>query len=199
MPWIFNSVPSGKLMGGLALLCIGLFATMIWSTLPPLRTIVEGHLEPPFDLKSCGYDRSYANKYLDGLGEAGRHHYLTRQIPLDLIFPACYGTLGVSIWLWLLAKFRPPVAERILMKWVALFPIVGALLDYAENACVAMLLIAYPQGAERTVRIASFATTSKFSILGIFGILLVALMIAAIRTRRKQRASVLRPTETLGL
>ena len=73
-----------------------------------------------------------AQRFLELIGDEGRNIYLSRQIPLDFIYPVFYTVLFVSL-IYILAKGK---ARKIL----AVFPFILAACDYAENIMSIIML-----------------------------------------------------------
>jgi hypothetical protein len=129
------------------------FAVMQVWTLPRLQ--VAGM--PPFDLRYLGYSLDEARSYLAALGEEGRTFYLNAQLVLDRLYPALYGpALAIALvaldvraggrgWGWVLAVFA----------------IAGMGFDWLENAAVATILLAGPDG----VTAAMVADASSWTLL----------------------------------
>jgi hypothetical protein len=123
-----------------------------------------------------GYDESYARHLLDRLGEQGRRYYLTRQIPLDAIYPALLAIWLIALWRYLAVKVGL-TAGWVRLVW--LVPILVAVFDYAENFTVAGLILSYPDLDPNLVRVASGLTIAKSvlsavcftAILGLGGLL----------------------------
>lgn len=71
----------------------GIYLSMIYGSLTHLEGLSG---QRPFDMRPGGYTFSQAHSLLDALGVSGRGFYLTRQIPLDLIYPALLALTLVS-------------------------------------------------------------------------------------------------------
>ncbi|PID58773.1 hypothetical protein CSB45_01885 [candidate division KSB3 bacterium] len=57
-----------------------------------------------FDLSLCGYSYDYALRLLSALGNEGRKEYLSRQFPLDFIYPALFSIFSILLLAWLFLK-----------------------------------------------------------------------------------------------
>jgi len=75
---------------GKATILFGLGATIIYlvMVLGTLRYLSDLAGALPFDLRPSGYSQADTVGLLEALGGTGRHYYLTRQIPLDTLYPA---------------------------------------------------------------------------------------------------------------
>jgi hypothetical protein len=170
-----------RLTSGRALLLastvtIAVYLAIVLGTAPQLAERAGGLAI--FDLMPMGYDESYARLLLDRLGEEGRGYYLTRQIPLDALFPALLAMWMVALWGYL-ANRLGLTAEWLRHVW--LMPVLVAGFDYAENVTVAALLLSYPDLEPDVVRLASGFTIAKsilstvcFTALLVLGGLLVS-------------------------
>jgi hypothetical protein len=83
---------------------------MINVTLEYIKTLT-GLL--PFDMRPGGYSPEHAYALLNALGVDGNRYYLTRQIPLDLIYPALMALTLISILKWLEAKHVTRMLTKI--------------------------------------------------------------------------------------
>ena len=140
------------------LLIIGLtalnYAMMLVYSGPKLLSAADGLW--PFDARIMGYSLEDATRYVTTITPEGRLFYLEVQQMLDTFFPALFA-LSLMITLYRLAPKLPVLY---------LFPIVGALFDYYENAAVAQILLtnAPDQGL---VEMASLLTGLKFAAIAI--------------------------------
>ncbi|HYJ78613.1 MAG TPA: hypothetical protein VEW03_03350, partial [Longimicrobiaceae bacterium] len=74
------------------------------------------------------------------LGEEGRWQHGLRVLLLDTVIPFAYGwALFRAAWFYLRRLDAPAALARL--RWV---PVAAMLCDFAENACIATLLAAYP-------------------------------------------------------
>ena len=156
--------------GGTAIFC-GTIATilyfiMIFGTLAHLED-VSGLT--PFDMRPMGYTIDEAAQLLHALGDAGRLFYLTKQIPLDFIYPPALAATLIFVLLWLRSSSNLSRYVSVGI-WLA----VGATLaDYAENAGIVFQLVNWPNQQEGVVHATSIASVAKAS-LTTASILLVA-------------------------
>ncbi|MCO6185128.1 hypothetical protein [Rhizobium sp. L1K21] len=112
---------------------MGLYATMVFWTLPSIQTEAGGLI--PFDLRPMGYSYEDALVFLSQLSESGRTLYLGPQHTLDLLYPLCLAScLALAI-----AMLVPNTKVwKFLISLVA-WP--GMLFDYLENGAVKKLLV----------------------------------------------------------
>jgi hypothetical protein len=158
---IMSSKFQSRMASGRALLLtstvtIAVYLAIVLGTAPELAQRAGGLAI--FDLMPMGYDESYARLLLDRLGEEGRRYYLTRQIPLDAIYPALLAIWLIALWRYLADKVGR-TAGWVRQVW--LVPILVAGFDYAENITVAGLILSYPDLDPNLVRIASGLTIAK--------------------------------------
>ena len=132
-----------------------------------------------FDMRPTGYSYADALALISALGEEGRHVYLTKQIPLDTVYPALLAISSASSLFWLSQSFGSTA------RWyraVAAVAYLAAIADYAENGMIVWMLNAGLGVPEALVTAASLATVSKsISSTIVFTTLLIALTELAIR------------------
>lgn len=87
------------------------------------------------------YTPVQAYAMLAALGDAGRAFYLTRIVPLDLVFPAAYTLFYAVAITWLLSCWLPEGSPWMRLNVV---PLVAGIADYCENIGVIALLLSYP-------------------------------------------------------
>lgn len=131
-----------------------IYCLMIFVTLAHLESI-SGHIL--FDMRPFGYGAPEAAQILKDLGQEGRSYYLTRQIPLDTLYPALLALMLVSATCWLGQNFR---SGRFGYVAIA-FSIAAALADYAENLGVASMILNWPDVAPVLVGATSVASVAK--------------------------------------
>lgn len=131
-----------------------IYALMINVTLAHIET-VSSHV--PFDMRPFGYDPSEARALLDALGEDGRIYYLTRQIPLDTVYPALLAMALVSA-LRFFASHMP--GSGLVRAGIAL-SVGAALFDYAENLGIVAMILRWPGVSDAVVHAASVASIAK--------------------------------------
>jgi len=137
---------------GLAATCI--YLVMINITLEYIETLT-GLL--PFDMRPGGYSPEQAYALLNALGTDGNRYYLTRQIPLDLIYPALMALTLVFIFKWLAAK----KISRMLTKIGVWLSIGAAAADYLENVGISMMILNWPEPSKYLVHASSTASIAK--------------------------------------
>lgn len=135
---------------------------------------------PTFDFRFAGYSVDEFRETLTRAGDTGRAVY-RRFMWLDVFFPAIYGTFWLGVF------------ERVARAWggrwrsLPVVPVATALIDYVENAFVALGVLSFPAEAPLAVRSASTATQLK----GVATLLLVGCALAALgrwlvhRTRQR--------------
>jgi len=111
-----------------------------------------------FDMSPTGYTYDYAISLLSRLGTEGRGLYLSRQLPLDLVYPLSFGISHALIICWLLDKAG---ATSPLASYTCLLPVAGCFLDYSENIAIISMLTNYPSITESVVQLSSILTISK--------------------------------------
>jgi len=154
---------------GLAAVGFGLAAAtvyylMITVTLSHLEAI-SGHV--PFDMRLLGYGPQEAAALLEGLSAQGRRYYLTRQIPLDTVYPALLALTLIATNCWLGQR----IPKNRLVRIGVFLSVGSALFDYAENLGIIAMIWNWPDASALLVYAVSTATIVK-SALTTFAVLL---------------------------
>jgi hypothetical protein len=161
---------SGKRLLFLFIAAMAVYLIMVLITLPELSQRSGGLAM--FDLMPGGYDSDHANSVLQALGEDGRLYYLTRQIPLDLLYPGLLSAVLAGTWLFLLR--RGHIQGKYQRGWIIIA--VGAgLADYGENVFIMIMLISFPEISDGLVTTASILTILKSGLTTIFFVTLIIL------------------------
>jgi len=137
----------------------GLIATVIYVL---MITVTLAHIEAvsgqiPFDMRPFGYSPSDAATLLEALGAEGREYYLSRQIPLDTLYPALIALTLSSTVCW----FGRRMPNRTLVHLGVIFAVGTALFDYIENLGIVTMIYSWPDLPESLVYAASTATIAK--------------------------------------
>ena len=169
----------GMIALGAGALAAAIYMVMIRVTLAHL-TVVSGLT--PFDMRPMGYGPAEATALLEGLGPEGRAYYLSRQIPLDLMYPVLLAAVLVATICW---------CGRRLGGWrllrLGMVAAVGAaLFDYGENLGVAAMIWGWPGVSEPLVFATSAATIAK-SVLTMVAVVVAMGALAAVLIRRAWR------------
>ena len=133
---------------------VAIYALMINVTLAHIEALAG---QAPFDMRPFGYGPQDAAQLLDALGEEGRTYYLTRQIPLDTIYPALLAMTLVSAICW----FGMRLPNRKLVLAGIAFSVGAAFFDYAENLGVAVMILSWPDLSHALVYATSAASIAK--------------------------------------
>ena len=151
-----------------ATLATSVYLTMVNVTLAHLE-VVSGQM--PFDMRPFGYSPTDAAALLDALRPDGHAYYLTRQIPLDILYPALLAlTLGSTI-LW----FGKRLPNRRLVHFGIAVLVGAALFDYIENLGIVVMILSWPSLPDALVHATSAATIAK-SVLTTVAVMLVLLV-----------------------
>jgi hypothetical protein len=109
------------------------------------------------------YTPDEAYTLLASLGSDGRHYYLFL-LRFDFVFPAFYGVFLAAILVALSRRVCPPASW---MQWIFLAPLAAAICDYAENAGILRMLLAYPRRLTTVAAVTGIFTTTKWIFSGI--------------------------------
>ncbi len=169
--------------GSLALLSAtattAVYVTMMVGPLDRLSELGRG---PPFDMRPSGYGLADARQLLLNLGSTGRYYYLTRQLPLDALYPALLATTIILALRWSAWRFGQAPGQAL----IAALAIAAAAFDYVENVLIFEMLVDGPTIAPRVVAAASAATIAKsvattFALIGVIYFILIS-----VRRRRSR-------------
>lgn len=143
----------------MTMLIFGLAATAIYMLMisVTLAEIEAVSGEVPFDMRPLGYGPQEAKQLLDALGEEGRRYYLTRQIPLDTIYPALLAVTLISTICWLGSR----LPHSAIARGGIAFSFGAALFDYLENLGVIAMILSWPNLPHQLVYAASSASIAK--------------------------------------
>lgn len=150
---IFTAYP-GRAAVGLGLFGAGLYLAMTGITLAHIEAISG---QTPFDMRPFGYGPAEAAELLDGLGARGRAYYLTRQIPLDTIYPAVLALTLIAATVWVR---RAVLGDRQTRVGIVL-ALAAAAFDTCENLGIAAMISSWPDLSDGLVHAASAATVAK--------------------------------------
>lgn len=136
------------------LVAAGVYLVMIFVTLAHIETLSSLR---PFDMRPGGYSAEVADSLINNLGSHGRRYYLTRQIPLDLVYPSLMALTLVSLLKWLGSR---DVSHKLVRIGIW-FSIAAAVADYLENAGICLMILSWPEISTNTVLAASVASIAK--------------------------------------
>lgn len=144
---------------GVAAIAFGLAGAALYIL---MINVTLAHIEAlsgqvPFDMRPFGYGPQEAAQLLDGLGEEGRTYYLTRQIPIDSVYPALLAMTLVSAFCWF--GLRMP-NSKLVGVGIA-FSVGAALFDYAENLGVSVMILSWQNVSHALVHATSAASIAK--------------------------------------
>lgn len=150
---------------GKAAILFGLGAMIIYlvMVLGTLRYLTDFAMVLPFDLRPAGYSQADAAVLLEALGEAGRQYYLTRQIPLDTLYPALLALTLISTLRWRAVRFGPTLMTRIGEP----LAVMAAAFDYLENLGIVFMLLAGAESYPTLIHAASMATILKSALTSV--------------------------------
>ncbi len=164
---------SGKKVLGLFVATNVVYVFMLAVSIPRAMELASGL--KLLDMMPAGYDRDYVNELFRALGEEGRRYYLTRQLPVDFIYPLLFGwsyCLLLGYFLNKLNQLKTPLV------YLCLLPVMAGFFDYSENIGIIALLNAYPDLAHLTVSITSVFSVLKSMTTSVFFIALIIVLLS---------------------
>lgn len=175
---IIQKNASGKLVLVLFLLTMTIYSIMIFYSIPAVMFFAPEFVL--FDLSPTGYSYQGAMDLLDALGPEGRSIYLTKQLPLDFIYPGLFAITYSLLLVWLFLK---STRHQSKIFYLTLVPILAGICDYIENVFIIVMINSFPDLSSDMVGIASLFTIMKSSFTSIFFILLLWAVIKYFKNR----------------
>jgi len=157
---------------------------LVWSI--PTLVNFSGGLKT-FDILPLGYSSEYARTLLDALGGEGRSFYLTRQIPLDTIYPGLFAVTYSLLLAWL---FKWGFGPNLRWRWFVLIPVLAGLFDYLENAGIVLMLSIYPRFSTAAAGITDAFSLLKSLFTTLFFLSLGVGLVAVIVGRKRNRSVI---------
>ena len=120
----------------------------------------------------------------EAYGAPGRATYVRARWTFDLAFPLVYGFFLVTSIGWLLKKALAPGSpwHRLNLVLVA-----AAAIDFLENTATSRVMARYPAEAPLAAALAPGLTLVKWIfVYGSFGVLVLAAVVALVRTLRRR-------------
>tara|TARA_R100000935_G_scaffold42923_1_gene65312 strand:- start:132510 stop:133082 length:573 start_codon:yes stop_codon:yes gene_type:complete len=172
---------SGKKVLGLFILTNVVYLFMLLVTIPKTMGFSNGM--KLLDMLPTGYDWNYVNELFSTLGENGRKTYLTKQIPVDMIYPLLFGLTYSLLFAYFLKKLNKLKSP---FTYLSLLPIIAGIADYLENFGIITMLNNYPELTEATVSVTNTFSVIKSITTSIFFIaLFVILIILGVKSVKK--------------
>jgi hypothetical protein len=154
MKMMLPTKPDGRQAILFGLAAAAIYLLMIFVTLAHIEALSGMR---PFDMRPSGYSAEQANSLISALEPSGRRYYLTRQIPIDLVYPSLMALTLVSLFKWLGSQG----ASQKLVRIGIWFSIAAAIADYLENAGICFMILSWPEISAHTVLAASVASIVK--------------------------------------
>lgn len=157
-----------------------MYFLMLGVTIPAVENYTNGMLI--FDLKPLGYTHSYAISLIETLGDKGITVYLTRQLPLDFLYPGLMGLTGAVIIALLVSK------QSRFAPYVICLPLLAVFMDYMENITVVTMLLQSPEPSYWTATAASLFTILKTVLSTVYYLSLLMLLMMRLIHYIKQKS-----------
>jgi len=153
----------------LLLITLSVYFYMILATIPSVMSYADGM--EILDMQPRGYSIEYAHQLLGALGEQGRHYYLYRQIPVDMIYPFLFAISYSLTLAWVFGRAFDPSRK---VNYFILVPVAAGLFDYLENVGIVLMLTGYPDFSAAIAFTTSIFSVAKSLFTSAFFILLIA-------------------------
>ena len=177
-----KKLASGKTVLILFTMTMAIYLLMLLYSIPLVESFAPN--TALFDLSPSGYSYQHALSLLEELGNEGRQIYLSRQLPLDFIYPGLFGFSYTLMLFWLFSK---SVKDASRLFYLAFIPALGGLFDYLENFFIIRMINAFPDLSPGLVQVASTFTLLKSIFTTIFFLLLFAGFAAFVFTKTKTK------------
>ncbi len=143
-----------------------------------IPVIEKGAATRCFDM-TLGYSFTDALRFLSTISAEGKAIYLSRQLPLDFVYPIAYCVF-FCVLIYLLMESK---------SLLFIFPVMLAIFDYIENVCVVIMLKSEVPSIV-FVSFASSATMMKSMLMYVCFLLIAVLIILRIvaNTKKKRKA-----------
>lgn len=132
------------------------YVVMLVFTIPLVLRHAEGM--KLLDMMPTGYSQAYVNWLLDTLGKEGRDAYLTRQIPVDLIYPFLFAVSYCLLFAYLLKRINLLHSKVFNFSYL---PLLAGMFDYCENFGIVTILNLYPSNPGWVSLITAFFSIAK--------------------------------------
>ena len=173
---------TGRTVFILFIMTMTVYLLMLLYTIPLVESFAPN--TALFDLSPSGYSYQHAMSLLEELGDEGRQIYLSRQLPLDFIYPGLFAVSYPLLLIWLFSK---SVKETSRVFYLAFIPVLGGLFDYLENIYIIRMINSFPDLSTGLVQVASTFTLLKSIFTTIFFLLLFAGFAAFVLTKSKAK------------
>lgn len=176
---------NGRTVLSLFIVTSCVYAFMLLVTIPHVMAFSEGI--PLLDMMPAGYTFDDVTKLLEALGTEGRDAYLTRQIPVDMIYPGLFAITYSLVFRYLMKK-----AGNTRSGWnvISYLPFIAGACDYIENIFFITIITGYPDVAKQTVKMASAFSVTKSSTTTLYFICLLLLLIfVGVKAFRRSKES----------
>ena len=171
--------------GWIALVAVVLFVAFTILVLPrqsASSTAAVGSEESP-DM-SFYYTAGDLYHMAETYGEPGRRAYIRARFTFDLIWPLVYTLFLCTAISWIFARAFSPESG---WRWVNLAPILGMVLDYAENISTSLVMYRYPILTNLVATLAPLFTAVKWIFVGgSFILLLIGIFVLIWHAIRKR-------------
>ena len=177
-----KKVASGKTVLILFVATMAIYLLMLFYTIPMVESFAPN--TALFDLSPSGYSYQQAISLLEELGNEGRRFYISRQLPLDFIYPGLFAVSYTLLLIWLFSKSFETTSR---IYYLTFIPALGGLFDYLENIFIIRMITSFPDLSTGLVQVASTFTLLKSIFTTVFFLLLFAGFVAFVFTKTKTK------------
>lgn len=177
-----KKLASGRTVFILFIITMSVYLLMLLYSIPLVESFAPD--TALFDLSPSGYSYQHALSLLEELGNEGRQHYLSLQLPLDFIYPGLFAVSYTLLLIWLFSKSVKDTSKAF---YLAFIPVLGGLFDYLENIYIIRMINSFPDLSAGLVQVASTFTLLKSIFTTIFFLLLFIGFASFVFTKTKKR------------
>lgn len=122
---------------------------------------------------------------LRSLGAEGRSYYLTKQLPLDFLYPGLFAVTYALVFIFFLRRINK---QNTMWSYIAFLPVIAGAADYMENIGIIFMIKSFPDVSADFVRVSSGMSVLKASCTTFYFIaLLILLSVVSIDHLRHRR------------
>ena len=172
--------------GWLTIIALVVFLVFMVLVLPDqaskAQTYSEGTGSPD---TSFYYTAKELYQFAEEYGSEGRREYVRARFSFDVIWPLVYTFFLCTSISWVFSKFTP---GGVAWRRVNLAPVIGLLLDFAENISTSVVMIRYPNPTIVLADVAAVFTLMKWIFVnGSFILLLIGVVLGLVQWVKKRR------------
>lgn len=126
-----------------------------------------------------GYNTETIYKQLSLMGEGGRQFYLTKIIPLEIIFAITFGVFFSLMVIYLIEKLMPSNKPALGLAYI---PLLSMCFGIIESINILIVLLKYPEQLELILQLGNLLAMIKSSLSGFtIMVILISLLVLLLK------------------